>query len=268
MDKNKIYKTGQLSDILGLSRDALRYYQEKGIVNPKRKEENDYREFDLYDIYALMVTDFYKKRGLSVKEVKELQSGSEIDELKGLLNKKAKDMEEVIQNQINTLNKIKETAEFCSQIEKNLNQYSFRSLPLCEKIAEFSDFNAFNEYHTFLKNINLQEEDILSKVMRAVSFNETGYLNSKMYIVEKADDNHKKAGGTYLEFSKCIYTIIEDGRYNNEEDHIMEYLFKTGTKWAEEQGVKLKGTAFAQTRLILYSDNKERVFLEIYIPVS
>lgn len=89
MGENNTYKTRELSEILGVTRDTLRYYEEKEILKPKQNEENNYRQYDMYDIYALMVTDFYKKRGLSINEVKELQSGSEIEELKYLLEKKA-----------------------------------------------------------------------------------------------------------------------------------------------------------------------------------
>jgi hypothetical protein len=39
-------------------------------------------------------------------------------------------------------------------------------------------------------------------------------------------------------------------------------------EWADQQGFKLEGVAFANTRLITYLDNKERIFLEIFIPVK
>jgi uncharacterized metal-binding protein len=89
-----------------------------------------------------------------------------------------------------------------------------------------------------------------------------------MYIVEKIEDKHKKKGRTYLEYSKCAYTIVEDGRYNNEEDYIMKNVHETGFKWGNDMGYKPVGVAFANTRLIVYSDNKERIFIEIFIPIQ
>lgn len=266
--ENNTYKTGQLLEILGVSRDALRYYEEKGIIKPDQKEENNYREYDFYDIYTLLVTDFYKKRNLSIKEVKKLQTGSEINELESMLAEKARDLEVSIRNKEYMLRKINETKEFCKDVKKYLNNYSLRELPTYEIKGEISDFNAFQEYPVILENMDIIKEDILSKIMRKLTFDETGFLDSKMYIVEKIENNQKEKNKPYLGYSTCIYTIVEDGRYQNGAKDIKVKIFNSGLKWAEEQGLKLEGVAFANTRLITYLDDKERVFLEIFIPVK
>lgn len=268
MGEGRTYRTSQLSDILGVSRDALRYYEEKGIVKPKQKEANNYRQYDFYDIYTLMVTDFYKKRNLSIKEVKKLQVGSEIDELETLLEKKAKELEETIRVKKYMLQKIKETKEFCEGVKKYLNQYSIRELPTYEVIGEISDFNAFLEYPVILENMDSMKEDILSKIMRKFTFDENGILDSRMYIVEKTETKRREKSRCYLEYSKCIYTIVEDSRYQNGNEDIKQKVFQSTLAWGNEQGLRPKGVAFANTRLITYLDNKERVFLEIYIPVE
>lgn len=268
MKEINTYRTSQLSEILGVSRDALRYYEEKGIIKPKQKKENNYREYDLYDIYTLMVTDFYKKRNLSIKEVKKLQAGSEVDELEDLLEKKARELEESIRIKEHMLLKIKETKDFCEDVKKHLNKYSLRELPIYEVKGEISDFSAFLEYPVILENMDLMKEDILSKIMRKFTFDETGFLDFKMYIVEKTEINQKEKDKYYLEYPNCIYTIVEDGRYQNGDDDVKEKAFKSTLVWANEQGLKPEGVAFANTRLITYLDNKERIFIEIFIPVK
>jgi DNA-binding transcriptional MerR regulator len=268
MKEANTYRTSQLSEILGVSRDALRYYEEKGIVKPKQQEVNNYREYDFYDIYTLMVADFYKKRNLSIKEVKKLQAGSEIDELEALLEKKARELEETILIKEHMLQKINETKGFCEDVKKYLNKYSVRELPTYEVKGEISDFNAFLEYPVILENMDLIKEDILSKIMRKFTFDETGFLDFKMYIVEKSETKQKQKDRYYLEYSSCIYTIVEDGRYQNGDDDIKDKAFKSTFLWADERGFKPVGVAFANTRLITYLDNKERVFLEIFMPIK
>ena len=39
MKEINTYRISQLSEILGVSRDALRYYEEKGIIKPKQKKK-------------------------------------------------------------------------------------------------------------------------------------------------------------------------------------------------------------------------------------
>jgi DNA-binding transcriptional MerR regulator len=268
MGENNTYKTSQLLEILGVSRDALRYYEEKGIIKPKQKEENNYREYDFYDIYTLLVTDFYKKRNLSINEVKKLQAGSEIDELGALLEKKAKELEETIHIKEHILQKINETKEFCKDVKKYLNKYTTRQLPTYKIIGEISDFDAVQEYHIILENMDLIKEDILSKIMRKFTFDETGFLDFKMYIVEKIETKQKEKDRSYLNYNTCIYTIVEDSRYQNGAEDIKVKAFSSTLKWADEQGFKLEGIAFANTRLITYLNNRERIFLEIFIPVK
>ncbi|UHA75989.1 MerR family transcriptional regulator [Paenibacillus sp. 481] len=132
--------------MLGVSRDALRYYEEQGIVNPRHNEVNHYRQYDYYDIYTLMVADFYKKRNLSIKEVHKLQAGSEIEDLEALLAHKAMQLENTIRLQQHMLCKINETKQFCAEIHKHVHQYSIRPFPTYEVMGEISDFNAFREY--------------------------------------------------------------------------------------------------------------------------
>lgn len=262
------YRTSQMAEILGLTRDALRYYEEKGIIKPKQKEENNYREYDFFDIYTLLVTDFYKKRNLSIKEVKQLQAGSEIQELEALLMEKALELEEEIRVKQYTLQKISETREFCKSLESNLNQFSMKRLPVYEVIGEISDFDAVLEYPIILDRINLAKDDMLSKVVREFAFNETGFLGFKMYMVEKSEDCPKKEETTYLKYPNCIYTIVEDGRYQNQGEDPKISAFHDTLAWAQEQGYELQGIAYAMTRLITYASNKERIFLEIFVPIK
>ncbi|WP_431027029.1 MerR family transcriptional regulator [Lysinibacillus sp. LZ02] len=267
MERNT-YRTSQLVEILGVSRDALRYYEGQGIVKPNQNETNNYRQYDDYDIYALLVADFYKKRNLSMKEVRKLQVGSGIGELENLLETKADQLEATIRNQKYMLQKIKETKVFCEELKEHLNQYSIKQFPIYEVLGEFSDFTAFLEYPTILDKMDLMKEDILSKIMRKFTVDENGLLDSKMLVVEKRAAMQRENMECYLQYSNCIYTIVEDGRYQNETNDIKYEVFESTLKWGKEQGYKLKGVAFVNTRLITYLENKERVFLEIFIPVE
>ena len=267
MERNT-YRTSQLLEILGVSRDTLRYYEEKEIVKPNHDETNNYRKYNDFDIYALLVADFYKKRNLSLKEVKKLQEGISIEDLESLLEIKAEQLEETIRNNNYMLQKIKETKVFCEQLKEHLNQFSIREIPIYEVIGEFSDFYSFAEYPAILENIDMIKDDILSKIMRKFTVDENGFLDSKMYIVEKHESIHKEKNGCYLLYPKCIYTIVEDGRYQNGHNDIKDKVFEATLEWGSEQGLKPKGIAFVNTRLITYLDNKERAFLEIYIPVE
>lgn len=50
---NAIYRTSEVVENLGLSRETLRYYEEIGLIKPKRRQSSQYREFDFYDVSRL-----------------------------------------------------------------------------------------------------------------------------------------------------------------------------------------------------------------------
>lgn len=54
------YLIGDVAQMVGLSRDALRFYEKKGIISA-RKKENGYRYYSEDDIYKLMcIYQIYK----------------------------------------------------------------------------------------------------------------------------------------------------------------------------------------------------------------
>jgi hypothetical protein len=93
-----------------------------------------------------------------------------------------------------------------------------------------------------------------------------GFLDSKIYVVEQKNARDKNK--VYIGDTECIYTVVEDGRYQNGAEDVKFKVFSSGMKWAKEQGIMLEGVVFINTRLITYLDNMERVFLEIFIPVK
>ncbi|MDY3902181.1 MerR family transcriptional regulator [Peptoniphilus sp.] len=55
----------------GITRKAIEYYEEKGLINPKRLE-NGYRDYSDQDIEILKEISLFSKVGLSVAEIKEI----------------------------------------------------------------------------------------------------------------------------------------------------------------------------------------------------
>ncbi len=48
------YKIGDVSRILGISTDLLRYYEKKGVVTPQKDKNNDYRYYDTGTLIFLL----------------------------------------------------------------------------------------------------------------------------------------------------------------------------------------------------------------------
>lgn len=70
----------------GLTRKAIEYYEEKGLIHPQ-KSENGYRDYSEQDLETLIKVSLFRKIGLSISEIKKclfLDDGA----LAGVLRKK------------------------------------------------------------------------------------------------------------------------------------------------------------------------------------
>ena len=67
-----MYTIGQVAKFLGVSRDTLKFYEEKELVKPKQDDENGYRKYNDYDIYDVITTNFYRHLDIEVKKIQEI----------------------------------------------------------------------------------------------------------------------------------------------------------------------------------------------------
>ncbi|WP_062050427.1 MerR family transcriptional regulator [Bacillus sp. JCM 19034] len=66
----KLYSIQEVSRILGISKDTLRYYDRIGIVSPSR-EENRYRRYSKEDLIDLMNIQIMQYADFSLDEIKD-----------------------------------------------------------------------------------------------------------------------------------------------------------------------------------------------------
>lgn len=64
----KRYKIGEAARLLGLTTQALRFYEKEGVIKP-RKSENGTRYYDVGDIVRLLSFKKYRQAELSVQEI-------------------------------------------------------------------------------------------------------------------------------------------------------------------------------------------------------
>ena len=68
------YKIGEISKLYGIGADSLRYYEELGVLRPKR-DQNGYRLYNLKDMYKLNIIRDLRILGFSMAQIKEYLDG-------------------------------------------------------------------------------------------------------------------------------------------------------------------------------------------------
>lgn len=106
---------------VGIRRANIRYYEEQGLIIPKRNPVNNYRDYSEEDVMVLKKIKTLRLLGISVAEIKELQ------EEKTALNKILAMRIAQIEGEIAGL---KETKELCNVFQEHCLTYENLDLSL------------------------------------------------------------------------------------------------------------------------------------------
>ena len=69
----KIY---QVEELVGITKKNIRFYEEQGLLCPKRNPENDYREYSLADVKVLEKIKLFRKLSVPIEEIRLVQKGN------------------------------------------------------------------------------------------------------------------------------------------------------------------------------------------------
>ncbi|MBN3523654.1 MerR family transcriptional regulator [Paenibacillus apiarius] len=264
-----MYTIGQVAKFLGVSRDTLKFYEEKELVKPKQNMENGYRKYNHFDIYDITTVNFYREIDIEIKKIQELRKGKSIEEIKSLLEEKEQDVLEEIEYKKLLLKKLQMVKEDCGKIKQFLGEYTVKEMKPLEIKGEIEHFTAYDEYETLKENTDsLKKAVTLTSLRRVISFNEEGIIEDKFIIVRKVEDFDKEIEGEILSHPKCMYTVIEDGRWSTGGKSIDHSVEASLRKVAIEKGYELLGLVYINILLTTYEDGLERIFLEIYAPIK
>lgn len=258
-----VFRTGNVYRSLGLTRETLRYYEEIGLIEPKRSPYSQYREFDVYDISRLMAIDFFKKRGFTPSEIHDSLIGITPEDYRTALRRKTEDLRREISDLQAIINRLRAAENFCRRMPDGIGEFSIRDLPPYCVQETLSASTAFEEYREkVLSRLDLGREDILSNMIRALSFDETGYKGSEIYVVKPAGTG--RGGGVFLEDGRSLCVTLTD----NGDASIMEKMFRACHAWAGRNGVSFRGVAYIFARFIMLGEKTDRIFYEVWVPIQ
>ena len=64
------FQIGEIASFFDIPASTLRYWEDKGVLHPGKKCENQYREYTIEDLMTISDVIFYKNLGLQLKEIR------------------------------------------------------------------------------------------------------------------------------------------------------------------------------------------------------
>ena len=75
------YKIGEVSHLLSLSNDMLRYYESRGIVSPQKDEQTGYRYYDAWDLNFILDSKWLRSFDFSLSDVERMINKDDLEAL-------------------------------------------------------------------------------------------------------------------------------------------------------------------------------------------
>ncbi len=66
-------KINQVEELVGITKKNIRFYEDQGLISPKRNLENGYRDYNLEDVERLNKIKLLRRLEVSIEEIRKLQ---------------------------------------------------------------------------------------------------------------------------------------------------------------------------------------------------
>lgn len=274
MERGKArYSIGELSEICGISKKTLRFYDEKELLKPsERDEENNYRYYSQQQVMDAIMIREMKLRGFTLTELNSLLKYHDMKSLQKELGKKIITLEKEIsdiQKQLdyskNAHDIITKSLEMYSNANSDKEEIKISYMPemsvlftqyRCKVIANELFWDRFIELHKLKEEKNLTVVGPFTAIFHDHYFNQFffDYGNLEVFLPIKEfdpdDPNIKKYGGFEIvskifigKYSDLLSTYVELVKYIDNSNYtivgpgIEEYLVEFSHGVQEDQCV-------------------------------
>lgn len=97
------FRIGEISKLYGIGPDSIRYYEDLGILSPKRSE-NGYRRYSVHDLWRLNVIRDLRKLDFSMERIKEYLEHRSIASTEAMLEEELR----AITKELDSLTKLRD----------------------------------------------------------------------------------------------------------------------------------------------------------------
>ncbi|HIS00928.1 MAG TPA: MerR family transcriptional regulator [Candidatus Excrementavichristensenella intestinipullorum] len=101
------YTIKTISDLIGITPQTIRYYEENGVLSPKRDARNGYRYYTVWDYGILLMARRYLRYGCSVAKSSELLNNTSVERTIDATRRQEAQLEEEIADKLRILDNLR-----------------------------------------------------------------------------------------------------------------------------------------------------------------
>ena len=267
------YKIGDVSRILGISADLLRYYEKKGVVRPQKDQNNDYRYYDTWDINFLIDCLWFKHFGFGIPQVAYMVTDCYHGDLISLLDEKSDQMASEIRKQEQLLARLREYREAVERVKAGLGVCDIQDSP--ELICYLNRFNYSYNYTPEMQRLSRQWQEYMPFTQRYFEIPQEGLMGdgadfawgfSLRTPYAEELDVHVKPPVKRLPSRRCIHSAFRSAGKNAFTPRHLSFLLD----FAKEQELKIAGNAMGTLVCSVREEGSDDLtgYFEVWLPVE
>lgn len=243
---------GDVEKITGISKDRLRYYEEKNLITPGRDTINSYRTYDPEEVLKLFGIQMYRSMDLGVKDIQKIQESDTIAGIYDVFKNRQMELEQQIAELQKQKDSVSRSIEDCEKITKYLGDLTLkkvRSFRLIDKVDDIVSSDAGDKFRTESD----EQMIILRSFVRRLELTPEGIGANEVFVAEETQDDD----------IECVYTVVRDSL---EYDPMMETYVKC-MNWVSENNIKLDRYCYIRPLLVSHLGKCIESFLEVFVPI-
>ncbi len=131
------FSIGEISELLNIPKSTLRYWESEGLIQRKRDDDNNYRQYSPGSVYTISDLAHYRCLRMSIEEMKKLPKLSP-HELEASLSDLNHNLDEKLQELYTAKAYIMKKTEYIKEFHRLNEQEYLREIPDYNCIYDFS----------------------------------------------------------------------------------------------------------------------------------
>lgn len=170
MQDKKYYSIGEVSKICGISKKALRYYDEIGLISPDRvDDENNYRFYDRKTLLSVPIIKYYKQMGFRLEEMKVFLEGNTFSVFEKQFRRKIDELNDLEKDIYMRITSVRDWYDLIleaeSVIENDVREVSVKFIESSTVLCMEQDF----QYNYMESIINIDFTNYIESVRNAIT---------------------------------------------------------------------------------------------------
>ncbi|MGN0732592.1 MAG: MerR family transcriptional regulator [Emergencia sp.] len=255
---------GEISKVLGLTTENIRYYVREGLIKPEKNKDNNYWEYSSEDVMYISDILFYRSMGISIDNIRKIFDGLPLERIAEVIDDTVFELTEKIKEYTGMLENLQTWQEYYSRELREIGCFFKGKMPPSLRVSSYHSEDEHiidylkgritiekNDWQdvcvSFYCNLN-DGDDVLHKYISVAKTEERVRNNRYLDIIEEPEKN-------------CLITHVFFS------DNVEEMLNPV-INYAEENGIKLTGEFYGRERTNFYVDGKRCWVCSVYAPIE